>query len=651
MGRVHGRCAARPQPGIEAVGAQQFVVAADLGDAPLLQHDDAVGVAHGREAVRDDDRRAPPAQQGQRGLHLALGEAVHVGRGLVENQDLRVGEQRACKAQQLALADREAAPALPQRRAVALRQGGDEVVRAHRARGALDVLAAGVRCAVGDVLRHRRGEQEGLLLHHADGAADAVQAQVAHVVAADQHRALIHVVEAVDQRGDAGLARAGGADQRDRLVRRHHEVDAVQHTVAGPVAEVHAAQLDRRLQRRGRERAGPVLQGQRHVEHVEDALAGRHRALQHGVLHRQRADRVEEALHVEHARHHQAGAQLAGQHHPTADDDDDGQREAGEDVHRRDHDLGRDGGSHLGPEVVAHEAAIAPQVDLLPSAFLYRADAVDVLGQRGVDGGGEFARAQEAPARPRCPDRPRAHQRRQRSQRQAAQPRRDPQHRSRDARERQHVADRRDGVLDEFLQRAHVALQPRHEAPDLGAVVLGERDVLQVLEHLAPQAEDHGLREPPRQPFLQVAQAHGSRRQQREAGDHPAQRPRERAGGAVDHRAHRHRDAELRQRGGDDDRHRDPDLAPVRAQAGEQPAHDAGVEPCERALAGDHVAAAAAARPAGAETAPAAEAAASGKTSPACAHAASSTVGSGAPGAGTSPPSPAAPCCSTHSCA
>ena len=41
-------------------------MAAHLGDAPLVDDDDAVGVAHGGEAVRDDEHRAVAHEVGQR---------------------------------------------------------------------------------------------------------------------------------------------------------------------------------------------------------------------------------------------------------------------------------------------------------------------------------------------------------------------------------------------------------------------------------------------------------------------------------------------------------------------------------------------------------------------------------------------------------
>ena len=58
----------------------------------------------------------------QRLLDQHLGVAVDAGRGLVEHQDLGVGDQRAGEADQLALAEREVAAALLELAVVAIGQ-------------------------------------------------------------------------------------------------------------------------------------------------------------------------------------------------------------------------------------------------------------------------------------------------------------------------------------------------------------------------------------------------------------------------------------------------------------------------------------------------------------------------------------------------
>ena len=52
--------------------------------------------------------------------------------------------------------------------------------------------------------------------------------EVAHVDAVDEHASAGHVVQAGGERGERRLARAGEPDDRHRLARLDHEVDAVE---------------------------------------------------------------------------------------------------------------------------------------------------------------------------------------------------------------------------------------------------------------------------------------------------------------------------------------------------------------------------------------------------------------------------------------
>ena len=99
---------------------------------------------------------------------MSLGLDVDARRGLVEDQQPRIDEQRAGEGDQLALADREPAAALPDLFVVAARQLLDEAIGADLVRGGLDLGACRRRAAEGDVLVDRAVEQEALLRHHGD---------------------------------------------------------------------------------------------------------------------------------------------------------------------------------------------------------------------------------------------------------------------------------------------------------------------------------------------------------------------------------------------------------------------------------------------------------------------------------------------------
>jgi hypothetical protein len=129
------------EPPVGALLLHQHVVRTDLHDLAAVHHHQPVGLAQGREAVRDGDGGAALHQVVERLLDLLLGLGVDRRGGLVEDQDARVDEQRAGDADALALAARQALAALADERVVAMRQAQDEVVRVGRARRRDDLLA------------------------------------------------------------------------------------------------------------------------------------------------------------------------------------------------------------------------------------------------------------------------------------------------------------------------------------------------------------------------------------------------------------------------------------------------------------------------------------------------------------------------------
>src|SRR4051812_47178720 len=64
---------ARAHAAIELAALQELFVTALRGDLSAVEDEDAVGVAYGRQAVRDHDRRPAGAQAPERGKHDLFG--------------------------------------------------------------------------------------------------------------------------------------------------------------------------------------------------------------------------------------------------------------------------------------------------------------------------------------------------------------------------------------------------------------------------------------------------------------------------------------------------------------------------------------------------------------------------------------------------
>ena len=185
----------------------------------MLHDEDLVGAADRREAVGDDDRRAAAQQPVERVLDQDLGRPVDVRGRLVEDQDARVGEQRARDRDQLTLAGGQAGAALAHLVLEPALEAARDAVDADRARDVLHLLVGRLGLREADVVGDRAGEQERVLEHDAELAAVGAQLERAQVVAVDADRALVRVVEAADELRGRRLAAARLADEREAVPR------------------------------------------------------------------------------------------------------------------------------------------------------------------------------------------------------------------------------------------------------------------------------------------------------------------------------------------------------------------------------------------------------------------------------------------------
>ena len=159
---------------VDAVTAQQRLGRAVLHQAAPLEHQDAVEVAHGGQAMRDRQHGAAAHQAAERLADELLGCAVERGGRLVEQQQRRVLEERARDGDALALSARQPHAAIADDRVEAFGQLGDELAAMGRVRRLPDLVVARLGPGVADVLDQRAVEQRDVLRHDGDGLAQAL---------------------------------------------------------------------------------------------------------------------------------------------------------------------------------------------------------------------------------------------------------------------------------------------------------------------------------------------------------------------------------------------------------------------------------------------------------------------------------------------
>ena len=166
---------------VDRRGGQQFLVAADGADGAPVEDDDLVGVGHRVQVVRDDDRGAARHQPAQRSEHPLPRRGVQPGGRLVEEQHRRVADHGAGDRQPLALAAGEQPAALADPGVVAVVEPRDEPVGVGGFGRRAHLRVGGVGLAPPDVLGDGAVEDEGLLQHRADVAAQIGEGQLAQV--------------------------------------------------------------------------------------------------------------------------------------------------------------------------------------------------------------------------------------------------------------------------------------------------------------------------------------------------------------------------------------------------------------------------------------------------------------------------------------
>ena len=292
-------------------------------DTAVVQHHNAIGIHHARDALGDDDH----GRIGNlRDVLANLGVGRHIDRagGVVKNEHARMLEQRARDAQALLLPARNTGTALAQL-AVEPADAVQELVHARRAAGTQQFLVGGIGRAPLQILAHGARKQHVLLQHNAHGVAQGGQVVVAHVTPTHEHGALGRVVQARDELHERALARARAAEHAHRGARLNTKVDMLEHVLGSirAVLKRHVAELDASV---GDLAHSHVCRGRLDerllVNHARNALHAGERAREQQKHVGDHHERVHDQQHVAHKARERAHAQLAGDNHAPADPQD-----------------------------------------------------------------------------------------------------------------------------------------------------------------------------------------------------------------------------------------------------------------------------------------------------------------------------------------
>src|ERR1700690_170242 len=175
------------QIGIVAVLSHQFVMSAQFHDSSGVENGDAVGIAHGGNPVGNEDRGSALHDFTQMIEDLVLGMSVYAGKRIVKNQNARVADDSPRNRCTLLLAAGQSNPAFADQGPILLGKSLDVLGNVGCLRRGADLFVRRAFLSEGNILTNRVAEQESLLRHKTEIAAQHCDRIFADGNAIDEH--------------------------------------------------------------------------------------------------------------------------------------------------------------------------------------------------------------------------------------------------------------------------------------------------------------------------------------------------------------------------------------------------------------------------------------------------------------------------------
>ena len=204
-------------------------------EMPVVQHQNLVCLAQGCRALGHEKHRGVPGKRPQGLAQRRVGGEVQRAGAVIQDEDIGLSHQGAGDGQPLALAAGEVPAALLHDLVEPQGLAPDKLGGLGGLQGVPEILVGGVLVAPEEVGADGAGEELGFLEHHAHLLADLLFRPLPGRAAEDGHGAGGGVVEPGDQVHQAGLARAGAADDADGLPGTGGEGDVGEALVTGAV--------------------------------------------------------------------------------------------------------------------------------------------------------------------------------------------------------------------------------------------------------------------------------------------------------------------------------------------------------------------------------------------------------------------------------
>jgi len=312
---------------IQGMGRQQLFVGPLAGDPAVFNDDDRIRIDDRGKAMGNNEGRPSLHQVFQRLLHEAFRFAVQVGRGFIQQKQLRVAQKGPRDGDSLPLSPGKFDAPFPHFRVIPLRQFLDEFAGIGQPGRFLHFfLGDGFFDAVTNIFPYRAGDDRALLGDVADGAAPAVKVEGFDVFPADRNHAFRRFVKPFDQGKNGRLPAPARPDKSEGFSGFGGKIDRLQRHFPLLIGKRHIVER-KRLSKV--DFFFPAAYFPFHVQHFHDPLRRPHRFLESGKEGSELAERHDNLEEIDDDRDEGSGRHRAGGHPRTAvaDDDDDHQHD------------------------------------------------------------------------------------------------------------------------------------------------------------------------------------------------------------------------------------------------------------------------------------------------------------------------------------
>ena len=233
--------------------------------------------------MRHHDTRAPLHKRGEGVLHERFAFRIERARRLIEHEHRAIGQNGTRNGDALALAARQLHAALADLGFESLRQAFDEFQRVRTRRRFANLVHAGARLAIRDILGNAAVEQQRFLRHISDLATQRLLRALRDVLPIKKNAPLLNIGQTKQKLRERRFARAGKADEANALTCGNMQFEIVEHLrfrIAVAIRKANAFKIDRAFANLQIGRAGSVGHQARFIERGRHAARVAERAIE-----------------------------------------------------------------------------------------------------------------------------------------------------------------------------------------------------------------------------------------------------------------------------------------------------------------------------------------------------------------------------------